>query len=418
MAILRIGRWGEDIEIGRVARWEDQSRGAQNQRVRIRGHIRVASLANLQTLRTELLEHVGAIVAVTWTLDSTRDGFYQMLSADIGDLFLPGVGYASYRVDLERIGSEALTEFQSLIAGTVLTNDHGIIESETQPFHAAPVGVVSYDSGAGTPTAMTRTTEDGAIYVFRSIDFTGDPSWSVAPSSYYAGAAEISVTSQIRTGLDAPNDVADFSLTNGLIRVTPDLTASVSNGRLNVETYDGSVWDTKVKYGVYFNATTVIPEWHTIGIVRNTPEVTTIRLVRDADEAPPTSARHILDIRLRRGSRFLECYYSYTGGTHNIQVRRETNEAATAVTPTGASGAVGIRATSNDGSSNRFVLATPHTHVQDLTNGRIYRAASTTMSFMIGAEVGGSAAVAGDVAADLMLQFLGHINETVRGVLR
>ncbi len=415
--ILRIGRWGEDVEIESPEVWRDQS-SARGQTVRVSGYIAASSLVNMQAVRIELLEQVGAIVAVTWSADSTRDGFYELVSANMNLLSLVEFGFVGFQVELKRIGSESLTEFQSLIAGTVMTNDHGIIEGETQPFHAAPVGVASYDSGVGTPLAMTRTSEDGDIYVFRSIDFAGDPSWSVLPTLYYNGASEISVSSRIRAGLDAPNNVDDFELTNGLIRVTPSLTASVSDGRLDVETYDGSVWDAKVKYGVYFNATTVIPEWHTITIIRNTPEVCTIRLVRDADEAPPTSARHLLDIRLRRGSRILECYYSYTGGTHNIQVRRETNEAATAVTPAGATSAVGLRATANDGSSNRYVLATPHTHVQDLTNGRIYRAAQTQMSFMIGSEVGGSAAVAGDTAEDLMLQFLGHINETVRGVTK
>lgn len=416
--ILQIGRWGDDIEVESPEVWQDTSPTGTNQVVRVTGKIAQTSLAFMQAVRTELLEQVGMLVAVTWSEDSTRDGFYILRGVTMNLLHLTESGYVSFSVELERIGSESRTELQSLIAGTVLTNDHGVDEADSEPFHAPPIGVVSYASGAGAPTAMTRTSEDGDVYVFRDVDFDGDPSWSVPPSSYYGGAAEIWVSSRLRTGLDAPNDVDDFMLNNGLIRVTPRLTSQVSDGRLKVETYDGTQWDTAIEYGVYFDATTVIPEWHAISLIRNTPEVCVIRLVRDADEAPPTSNRHILDLRLRRGSRNLECHYSWTGGTQDIQIRREATEAATAVTPTGATSAVGIRATANDASGNRYVMATPHTHTQDLVNGRILRATETTMSFMLGAEVGGSGAVAGDAAADMMLQYLGHINETVRAVVK
>ena len=416
--ILRIGRWGQDVEIDGLVTWQDRARAERPQVVRVAGDIVVTNLAEMQAARIELLEQVGALVAVTWTTDPTRDGFYQLLGANLDLLALAESGRVAFSAELERVGGESHTELQSTISGTVRTNDHGVVEAETQPYHAAPVGVESYDSGVGSPTVMTRTSEDGDIYIFQSVDFAGDPSWSVPPSSYYAAAAEIWVSSRLRAGKDAPNDTDDFMLTNGLIRVTPDTTAGVTNGRLNISTYDGAAWDTAIKYGMYFDATTVIPEWRTITIMRNTPEVCIIRLVRDATEAPPTSSRHLLDLCLRRGSRFVEFHYAWTGGVQDIQVRRETPEAATAITPAGAASSVGIRATADDVDGNRYVLATPHTHVQDLVNGRIYRAASTTMSFMIGAEVAGAAAVAGDTAAELMLQYLGHIAETVRAIPR
>lgn len=416
MASLTIGRVGLDVTLEHPYSWDSSGRSD-----RVRGYITDSTVANRNAIRSELVEQVGRLVAVTWTKDTTRDGFYIVRSAsvrsDVNRKSFETDGLMEFTVDLDRIGSVGSVELQSLITGTVVANDFGVITTETKPFHAPSVGALTYDSGSGAPTVIERTTSDGAITVFEDITDTENPTWSVSPSTYYSGAAQIKVSSLLRSGLDAPNDPEDFELSNGLVRLKPGTTASVSDGTLEVEWYDGSAWDTaKVFYLTH--ATVQIPRWHYITILRNTPEECRIRLVRDAAESPPTSYRHILDISLRRGSRFLACYYTWTNTAIDMQIRVETNEASTAVTPTGATGTFGIRATSNDASGNRFVLACPKTQTQDLTNGRITQAATTTFPFMIGSEVGGSGAASGDQAADLMLQYLGWVSETVRAVRR
>lgn len=416
--ILRIGRWGQDLEIESPVTWKDLST-PEGQSVSIDGDLAFATVADMQLARTELLEQVGMLVAVTWSIDSTRDGFYILTGASIELMSLSASGaWATFSADLRRIGGVAQTELQSLITGTVLVNDHGVIDTEAEPFHAPSVGALVYDAAPGTPTARQRTTEDGVITWFDGVSFSADPTWSANPSDYYKGAAQVLVSSKLRAGLDAPNDVDDFELSNGLVKVTPG-GGGTSNGRILVAHYDGSVWDTAKDYAIWWNATDVIPGWHYLSIIRNDPECSIIRLIRDAAENPPTAYRHVLDLQLRRGSRFVECFYTWTGAAIAIQVRRETAEAATATSAAAPfSSSVGIRATSNDASGNRYVMGTARTHTQNTTQGYLQKASANTMDFFIGSEVGGSGAATGDAAEDLCLQYLGHLSEKVRAVRR
>ena len=143
-------------------------------------------------------------------------------------------------------------------------------------------------------------------------------------------------------------------------------------------------------------------------------------LVRDAAENPPTAYRHILYMTLRRGSRFVECVYHWTGSAVILRVGRNVTEASSVMdTPTGATGPLGIRATSNDGDGNRFVVGTNVAHTNDLTNGTLVTtAAANVHRFFIGSEIGGTGAAANDDDTDLQLQWVGQFNERTRAVLR
>lgn len=416
--ILRIGRWGDDVEIESPATWRDQSLAGQLQTVRVTGDIVAGTLAEMQAARTELLEQVGATIAATDSQDSTRDGFYRLLDADLDLVTLIDVGYVTWRATLERIGSSGQTEFQSLITAAVMANDHGLIASELAAFHAPPIGHVAYRTNASAfPTARQRVTADSATAMdwYDGIDITGDPSWSIEPGNYYLGAARIYVSGRLRTGLDVPNDPADWELSNGLIKITPGTTTGASNGRINVATYNGTTWDTALSYSIWYDATTEIPGWNYISVLSNEPDEVRFRLVRDANDTEGSRA-HTLDLALKRGSRYLWAKYSWNGDVQDIQVGRTTTDAAAAITVTGQTSSPGI-VDSVATDSNKYVIISPRTHTQDLTNGKVTRAASTIMPFAIGAEVGASPG-AGNLAADLVKQYLLHVSENVRAVRR
>jgi hypothetical protein len=412
---FQIGRVGSDVAIDSPLDWRDEA--GRTDRVTIAGDLAATTLANTQLLRTELLAQANGRarvpVTVLWSDDPTRDGFYWIDDIDADLATLNDGGSVRFRAVLTRIGGASSVEFQSLLSGTVALNDHGLVVSEVTPFHAPPVGALVYNAGVGAPTARQRTTEDGAITWFDGIDFTSDPTWSVNPADYYKGAARILVSGSLRAGRECPNAPTVWELSNGLVKVTP-----AANGRIDVAHYDGTGWDTALTYSIWRDVN-VIPSWHYFTIIRNDPEVSGVRLVRDAAENPPTAYQHYLDLNVRRGSRFVEGFYQWSGSTTiDLQIRRETTEAATAVTPTGATTPPAIRATSNDTDGNRYVLGTARAHTQDLTNGRITKAAATSMDFFIGSEIGGSAAVTGDTAEDLTLQYLAYLNEEVRAVRR
>jgi hypothetical protein len=101
-----------------------------------------------------------------------------------------------------------------------------------------------------------------------------------------------------------------------------------------------------------------------------------------------------------------------------MKVMRDTTEASTAITPTGATSSVGVRATADDGDGNRFIIYTPQAHTDDTTNGGVSVAATQQIRFCIGFEIGGSAAATNDTANKLALQYFGYFGERVRAVWR
>ena len=425
MGTLNIGRVGLDVQItdpGGVAGWSSQASSGRTET--ISGYLRSSSLAETEALRTELLEQRNRLIAVTWSVDDSMDGFYIQQSASIGasveQSAFTGVGFHPFSVTLQRIGTTADTEFQSLITGTVLTNDHGLIDTEVQPFHAPPAGSTAYANSSTGMTRLVRTSADGALDVFLDTDFDQDPSWAATPADYYDGAARIYVTSRLRAGLSAPNNpvaASGWELSNGLVKVTPSSTA----GRIDVAHYDGTQWETAKTYALVRDiggGDSKINSWTHLSILRNDAEACAIRLQIPHSLTSDPGFRHTFDLRLRRASRFVEGYWSTTAAAATMKIERDSNEAATAVTPTGATSAVGLRATSNDGDGNRYVLMTPNTHTADTTTGGLDFSNVTAIHFAIGSEIAGSSAVSGDTAADLMLQFLAGMYEVVRAIPR
>lgn len=419
MGTLSIGRVTVDATINDPRDWRSTSTPGSRIHT-ISGFLNDTTLAKTQALRTELLEQVGHTIPITYSADTTLNGFYILngVSIDSEPFSINGTGFFRFTLTGDRLGSEAQTEHQSLLTGALIANDHGLIVSEVKFWHSPPVGALAYDGGkVGTPTAWTRTTEDGTIPVILGLDTSVDPKWSVPPANYYDGGARVKVNGYTRAGLDAPNTPASWEIGNGLVKVTPGTTTGTSNGRIIVSHWDGSAWDA-VTYNIKFATTTVIPEWHYVTIVRNTAEVSTVRLVRDAEESPATTHRHVLDITVRRGSLFAQCYFTWTGAATTWSLDRNATEASTAITPTGASSAVALRATSNDGNGNRYVMGSSKTTTKDTTNGGLDFASTKTFDFFLGAEIGGSGAAANDQAGDQCLQYLGAFTETVRAVKR
>ncbi len=253
MPTLTVGRIAYDVTVERV---NDAARD-NNRNVTLTGVV-TGTVALRKNLRSELLAQTGRLIAVTYDTDPDIDGFYILRQVQVGAMarqvayFDHGLFRITIRMD--RLGSESETEIQSLITGTVLTNGHGLVAAETAPFHAPPVGHLAYNSVDGTPTQRTRTGDEGDVEWYDGIDDTVDPTWSVAPSSFYNGSSKIFVSSILRAGTDAPNDVDDFELSNSLVKVTPGTTTGTSNGRIDVAFYDGAQFDPAFRFKIIFDA--------------------------------------------------------------------------------------------------------------------------------------------------------------------
>jgi hypothetical protein len=302
------------------------------------------------------------------------------------------------------------------MSGTVAVNDHGVTEAESAPYHAPPRGAYGYDTGATTPSSLARTGAGGAMSVFRDVDFSVNPYWSVAVGGYYDGAVAVSMGGRERAGVSALSTPTDWVLENELVRVTPNAT----NARIDVEHHDGTSWETaKTWRFMHSGGSEHSNGWESVAILRNTAEEAVLRLTQGIDVGGGLYGAGLftVDLTLRRGSRFVTGYYSRSV-SDTLGVELVTAEAATAVTPTGASSAVGLRASVNDAGGNRYVLGSARSHTQDLVQGGLEKASTTTLDFFIGSAIGGSGAVAGDTPGDLCLQYLGALAETVIGAIR
>lgn len=420
MAVLQIGRVGLDVDLSRPDSWEwsAANRGRTEQ---IHFQLFSTSLANTQALKLELLNHVDQAIPVTFSDDLTVAGFYILRSVDIDadDYSLNDFGLFSGTVTVERVGTVAQTQMQSLLTAVLATNDMGLIDAEVQYWHALPVGALAANYDPGTPTEHSRTADAGVVPTFLGISKTVDPTWTVEPADWHKAACYVKVDGYTRTGLDAVNDPPDWELGNGILKITPGTSTGVSDGRLQLQTFSGGGFGAAKKFKLDWNAATTIPKWHMVTIIKNTPEVVVVKLVRDAETSPPSAFRHELDITLRRGAIYASCYYYYTGAAVTLRVGRDSAEAATAITPTGATAVMAIRATANDGDGDRYVVGAARTHTQDTTNGTItITTARQTHDFFIGAEPGGSGAGANDQADAMCRQYLAWISEHVRTVRR
>lgn len=410
MAILTIGRVGLDVELGHPSEWTERARFESGREITIRGFLQAATASEVAALRTELLEQTGKLIAVTYSLDPEFSMFAVTTEVRIDTMPTSyRINFFPFEIALFRIGSDSRTELQSLLTGATIVNAHSLTP---QPWHAIPPAALAYNAGIGVaPTETSRDAEDGTMGIFLDIDPTEDPSWSVSPASYYGGAVKVLTQGRVRAGQDVRNGPADWSLENGLIRIRPVPYQGTSTGELDMYLYSGSAWSTAIRWKIMWSGSTKIPKWHYMTIVRNDPEMAIVRLVRDAETAPPSAHRHTLDLVLRRGAPFVACYYQYSGGIATHGVARDSADTCTTQT-------WGLKDDATI-SGHRWVLGTPQAHTQNTTTGQITASVSSRyFKFWIGGAINDAADATGDGPADLAKQYAGWVSETVRAVRR
>lgn len=410
MAILTIGRVGLDVEMGHPSELTEERNIESGRNLVLRGWLMATSQSTTLALRSELVDQIGQLVAVTYTLDPTMDGFYIPTDVRIEAILGSFRGRGAYRfeISLLRIGTDARTELQSLITGAGITNSHSIAGDL---WWAAPPSALAISTGVTSVVEFARASEDGSFGVFLGVSTDDDPSWSITPANYYKAAAKIYTAGRLRAGQDFRNDPANWELNNGVIRVRPVTFGGSSTGRFDVNFHNGSTWGTDIRFKLRWIDTTDIPAWHYMTCMRNSPELVIIRIVRDAETAPPSAERHVLDIQLRRGAPFISCYYTYTGAAGTHAVARDSVDAATA-------GNGFIKDTGTIG-GHRWVLGSPRAVALDTTNGKVtLSVAAQTFPFFIGAAIDDAADGSHNGPNDLAWQYVGHMSETVRAIRR
>ena len=189
MPVLTVGRIGFDVEIAEVEGW-NQSIAPSENRIVLTGELRADTAVETDYLRTELVGQIGMTIALTYSHDLLLAGFYILDRAQLSSepWSYDDEKFYRFQLELRRVGSEASAELQSLITAGDIANDFG---TTPQFYHATPPGALAYNAGAGNPTEIARTSEDGALAVYLDVDPLEDPSWAISPASYYLASANV-----------------------------------------------------------------------------------------------------------------------------------------------------------------------------------------------------------------------------------
>lgn len=392
--------------------WGARLWNADGDIVAIEGFLNAPEVGDALALRQQILgysENIDEeVIPVTWTADSTADGYYRVRKAAVN---MKGSSLAhglfEFSMQLERIRGYAAPLFESILLGADLTNAHSF--TGATPWHAVPVAAVDY-AEIDVLADFERAAEGGDMHFIHLTDYNVTPRFFVTPADYYLGAAtfELGSGSLYRTivGTQAENLPDAWRLSNGLVRLTP-----AASGRIEISHFNGTAWSAAKAFRFLTNGTHIFDEFTNVTVLRNSAEEAAIRLTASTTGGFAEGPK-VIDIALRRGDRMVRgLLQSYSG--RSFRVQRDTAEASSALTG-------GIRATANDADGDRFVLFSTKAHSTDLTNGYIQSTsgALTSFDFGIGSEVGGSGAAEPDRAGDLAKQYFAGQSEQMLVVSR
>ncbi len=354
------------------------------------------------------------IIPVTWSEDSTFDGFYRVQSVSVPStpVMLSNGYIEACQFTLERVTGYGNPLMEVTTQAVVRTNAHGYTVPQSLIAMATPATYSQTDlrPNLTAATSGSRIASDGqTLTVYTLAAPVALTQYRVAPTPvrFYSGAALIEIkygsTWYQVVGQDIPRNTV-WRISNGLVRLTS--ADAATPGTFEVWDNTAGVWESiSITHRTAAAAGPGIgigngSEQAPVTILRNSPEQVTVRCLAGAS----SSALGVdFTYTLQRGARSVVASWT-SASTLAYGAGFASVVACTAV----ASGS--IRATANDAGGNRLVFAMPVAITSDLVNGLIYAAAAATSgSMMIGVEFGGSAAATIDLAANVVDQFFGAV---------
>jgi hypothetical protein len=389
------------MTIGRITGLRPSNIQRSGERVTITGAILAASATELRMRWAQIRGLAGnedePIVPVTWTIDTTLDGYYWVRGVSVSPIGPEKGVNGRFAIELERVGggfAKPAIEVNYVMAD--ITNPHGVTErgrigvpntgQEVNPFPL--VFAPSY-----------ITTETGAVALIspepiaEPLPRSGTVRYWVPPVDFYDGAATLEVlvgaTWYPVTGRQLPTNFTRWRLTNGWFRFGPTVTATpfymlaegwngsawITVGTFERGLFNGGSW-TRHDFGATNPTFATIPGTSTLSvpqILRNGPETVTIRIPQ---------VYGFESWSLARGEAFVRGYYQDTaavasGGSIQYGVASST---AIAVTD----GVYGmVRTTASSGF--KFFVAETVANTVDTTNARVYATSGVNaLNFAIG----------------------------------
>jgi hypothetical protein len=343
----------------------------------------------------------GKLVPVQFRDKVERNGYYSIGSAssDLTD-YQSEVVLADWQIDLVRSGSDSEVDIQSRLTGAVRQNDFALTGTR---WHAPAINHYAYHTGTSIPSgSVTRTSADGSIKVYLGVPSGVHPKWGCDVPDYYGGRVRITDTLEVATeneveGVNRQISASGWSLSNGLINVTP----STSAGVVNVQYYDGSTWQNNL-WKLQRNGAN-LAAFDTVNIIRNDFEECILRLTSTVSGGGRTS----VDLKLKRGSRIIEGYMQTSVST-TLKVAPNNTTASTSGTGYQVATA----------GTHRPACGSARTFTVDNTNGGISRASTVVFDFWIGVVINAASPQIGDAVTDLRDQYIASMPELTYAVRR
>jgi hypothetical protein len=367
----------------------------------------LTTVAEVQRRNEDILGLNNRLVPIRFGTKSDHDGWYWITDVNTQPRNYQGSELVafSWGINAERVGPENAVDLESRLTGISRINDHGLTGER---WHAPAGGAYAYYTGLTQPSgSVSRSSSDGvAVTAWRSVPASTNPRWAVSLANYGNGRARIKVGGTERVAETIVVGASAWVLENGL--VSASMAGPAASATLNVANWDGSVWDsTAWNIALGASSGTGITSFDAATVLRNDYEVCTIRLVKDRNPG-----RTLLDLTLRRGSRFVEGYLQ-NDASNLLAVYLKTAQSSTATASTGY-----VVATSNDAQGNKVLVGSARSFSGMTAQGGLNKAASVKLDFYIGAVVGGSGAAAGDAAAVLNSHYLTSMSETTLAAVR
>ena len=366
----------------------------------------LTSLTALRVRQEDILGLQNRLVPIVFQNFDDHSGWYQISDVNTSAINYQGeVASFSWSLQAERIGPENAVDLESRLTGVARINAHGL---SGERWHAPPAGSYAYYTGTTQPSgSVARNASDGmAISAWRSVPASTNPRWAVALGNYGNGRARVKVDGTERVATNITVGASGWELNNGLISAS--MAGVSASATLNVANWDGTVWDSTA-WNINVGASSGIgfTSFDAATVLRNDYEVCTVRLVKDRNPG-----RTLLDLTLRRGSRFVEGYLQ-NDASNLLAVYLKTAQTSTATASTGF-----VVATSNDANGNKVLVGSAGSFAGLTAQGGLSKASSTKLDFYVGAVVGGSAAASGDAATVLNSHYLTSMSEVTLGAVR
>lgn len=303
---LTIGRFGTEIRVDDVTGWDESG-----DRITVTGQTPNGSVPDALTLRQQLMGYVDSpdetFVPVTWADQPEVNGYYRVVSADVSPN--PRAAFAGvydFRADLIRVQGFTAPLVESVLLGKLRTTTLALTKRPMQAIPSGGRSYVEYHPALRTliPRGLDvrRTGESSVLNVFSA--FANDyivGQYYLPPAKFYEGAATVRVSGQVVCGRQISNTPEGWHLSNDLIQVEP---VAGTNFTIRFRMWDSGAWSpwttATIKWGGSPSARTPLRAPHTVTILANSPEGSTVRLLTTTGgDYSPVS----VDITIRRGAR-------------------------------------------------------------------------------------------------------------------